>query len=190
MSAEVGSGDIVVQTARLELRRFTLDDAQMILRLLNDPGFVRQIAEKGVRDQDGARSYLREGPLASYARYGFGLWRISLRGQGTPIGMAGLLQRDYLPAPDLGYALLADYAGHGYAREAAAAALAFARDRLKSSRVLAIVKPANARSIHLLQALGFAAQGHIRPPGADADLCLFAVDPQRVPDARNRARPA
>src|SRR5690349_10085825 len=102
---------IVMNTGRLVLRQFSLDDAPFILRLLNEPSFVQHIADKGVRDLEGARGYLREGPMASYERHGFGLWLVSLAGGDTAIGMAGLLKRDYLDHMDIGYAFLPEYGG-------------------------------------------------------------------------------
>lgn len=175
MNADPLPATVLIRTARLVLRPFTLDDDAFILRLLNDPGFVRHIADKGVRDLDGARRYLREGPLASYAQFGFGLWHVSLAGDGAPIGMAGLLSRDYLGAIDIGYAFLPEYGGQGYAREAAAAVMEHARRVLRVPRVLAIVKEDNLPSIRLLEKLRFSAQGHVRPPGAEADVRLFAA---------------
>jgi RimJ/RimL family protein N-acetyltransferase len=104
---------IALKTDRLLIEPFTLDDAAFILRLLNEPSFVRHIADKGVRDLEGARGYLQTGPLASYDRYGFGLWRVGLAGKGTAIGMAGLLRRDWLDDIDIGYAFLPEYGGAG-----------------------------------------------------------------------------
>lgn len=166
---------IEINTERLTIRPFTLDDAPFILRLLNEPSFIENIADKGVRDLEGARSYLREGPMASYERHGFGLWRVELRGDGTPIGMAGLLKRDYLDAIDIGYALLPEFCGAGYAFEATSAVLAFARNQLDARRVLAIVAAYNERSIKLLQKLGFEAEGSVRIPGDSEDLRLLAA---------------
>lgn len=174
MSA-IRTPEVCISTGRLVLRPFTLGDDVFILRLLNDPGFVRHIADKGVRDLEGARRYLRDGPLASYARWGFGLWRVELADDDTPIGMAGLLKRDYLPDMDIGYAFLPEHGGQGYAREAAAGVLDYARGRLNAPRVLAIVKEDNARSIRLLERLGFEPEGTVRPPGEQADVRLFAV---------------
>jgi RimJ/RimL family protein N-acetyltransferase len=166
---------VVINTARLQLRQLTLDDAAFALRLLNEPGFVQHIADKGVRDLDGARGYLRDGPMASYARHGFGLWRVGLAGEDTPIGMAGLLRRDYLDDVDIGYAFLSGYGGMGYAHEAASAVLEHARGVLEARRVLAIVSPDNAPSIRLLGKLGFEDEGVVRAPGTERDLRLFAV---------------
>lgn len=175
MNAGVLPATLRIRTARLLLRPFTLDDDAFILRLLNEPAFVRYIADKGVRDHEGARRYLREGPLASYERFGFGLWRVGLAEDDTPIGMAGLLSRDYLDAIDIGYAFLPEYGGQGYAREAAAAVMEHARCVLRAPRVLAIVKDDNTPSIRLLEKLGFSPQGLVRPPGTEADVRLFVA---------------
>ena len=164
-----------LKTARLSIRPFTLDDAAFILRLLNEPSFVENIADKGVRDLEGARSYLRDGPLASYERHGFGLWRVGLAGDGTPVGMAGVLKRDYLDDIDIGYALLPEFCGAGYALEATSAVLTYAKSQLGARRVVAIVADYNERSIRLLKKLGFAVEGTVRMPGEEVDLLLLAT---------------
>jgi RimJ/RimL family protein N-acetyltransferase len=166
---------IEIKTERLSIRPFTFDDAPFILRLLNEPSFIENIADKGVRDLEGARSYLREGPMASYERHGFGLWRVELAGDGTPIGMAGLLKRDFLDAIDIGYALLPEFCGRGYAFEATSAVLNHACRQLGAKRVVAIVAGHNQPSIRLLKKLGFRSEGTVRMPGEDEDLQLLAA---------------
>lgn len=166
---------VEITTQRLHLKPLSLDDAPFILRLLNEPSFIQNIGDKGVRDLDGACGYLRDGPLASYAQHGFGLWRVGLAGEDTAIGMAGLLKRDWLDDVDIGYALLPEYGGAGYALEAASAVMAHARSVLRLRRVLAIVNPDNAASIRLLGKLGFQGDGEVRPPGADRDVRLFSA---------------
>jgi [ribosomal protein S5]-alanine N-acetyltransferase len=162
-----------IKTERLIVRPFTFDDAPFILRLLNEPSFIENIVDKGVRDLEGARGYLRDGPMASYARHGFGLWRVGLSENDQPIGMAGLLKRDYFDAMDIGYALLPEYCGAGYAFEATSAIMDYARDDLKAEKVLAIVFEENVSSIRLLGKLGFESDGVVRIPGNDKDTRLF-----------------
>src|SRR5690554_3626434 len=106
---------LICETARLVLRRLTLDDAPFILTQLNEPSFIQFIADRGVRTLDDARRYLEIGPLASYAQHGHGLWLAALKDSQAPIGLCGLLRRDNLDAPDLGYALLPAFWGQGYA---------------------------------------------------------------------------
>lgn len=133
-------------TERLTLRQLNDDDAPFILTLLNDPDFISYIGDRAVRTLDDARAYIRNGPVASYAQHGYGLWRVAQAGIDTSIGMCGLINRAGLPDPDIGYAYLPEFRGKGYAVEAAAATLAFARDRLKLTRLLAITSMDNGRS--------------------------------------------
>jgi RimJ/RimL family protein N-acetyltransferase len=130
-------------------------DAPFIVELLNDAAFLRHIGDKGVRTIDDALKYIADGPVASYARFGFGLDVVCVKSTLIPIGICGLLKRDTLPEPDIGFAYLAPYCGSGYGFEAADATLAHARDVLRIARVLAITSPDNAASIGLLQKLGF-----------------------------------
>jgi [ribosomal protein S5]-alanine N-acetyltransferase len=142
-------------TPRLELRRLCEDDAPFMLELLNDPSFIRNIGDRGVRTAGEARDYISQGPMASYARFGFGLYLVERREPRTPLGICGILKRDQLPEPDIGFAFLPAYWSQGYAREAADAVKAHARDTLALPRLLAIVSPTNDSSIRLLEKLGF-----------------------------------
>jgi RimJ/RimL family protein N-acetyltransferase len=167
---------LLLPTSRLLLREFTLADAPFVLELLNEPAFIQFIGDRGVRDLAGAEKYLRDGPLASYARHGFGLWCATLP-EGTPLGTCGLLRRDFLPGPDLGYAFLARYHGHGYAHEAASAVMRHAREPLKLGPIHAITAFRNPGSVKLLGKLGFDFVDFIQQPGYTEPSRLFRHDP-------------
>ena len=152
----------VVETPRLVLSRLAPEDAPFILALLNDPAWLRYIGDRGVRTLDGARDYIVQGPMAMYAREGFGLWKTALRAAGEPIGLCGLIKRPTLSDVDLGFAFLPAHRKHGYGREAAQACLDYARDVAGLARVVAIVSPDNADSLRLLRALGFAFERTMR----------------------------
>lgn len=162
-------------TDRLLIRLFTLDDAPFILRLLNEPSFIENIADKGVRTLDQARDYLAQGPLASYTARGHGLWMVELRETGAPMGMCGLIKRDTLPEVDLGYAFVPEFWGQGYAREAAKACLAYGRQVLGLQSMLAIVSPGNAPSIRLLETLAFRPTGTMEVRPGD-EVCVYRID--------------
>jgi len=165
----------LMTTERLVLAPFTADDAPFIVALLTDPDWLRYIGDRGVQTPDEARGYLEAGPLASYAAHGFGLYRVTRRDTGVPIGMCGLLRRDTLPDVDLGFAFLPAYRGQGFAREAAAATLAYAHGTLGLARILAIVSPENAASIRVLEALGMRREGLLQmTPNSDA-LFLYSI---------------
>lgn len=166
---------IVAETERLQLRRMTTDDAPFILDLLNEPSFHEFIGDKGVRDLEGARRYILDGPVASYERFGFGLYLVVLKIDGSPIGMCGLLKRDSLPDVDVGYALRPAWWGQGYAFEAASAVLAHGREMFGLRRIVAITSPDNAASKALLEKLGLRYEATLSL-SADRDTDLFAVD--------------
>ena len=166
----------VLETERLSLRKFTVDDAQFILRLLNEPSFIRYIGDKQVRNLEGAEAYILNGPVASYERNGFGLYLVALRESYTPIGMCGFLKREELPEPDIGFAFVPEFWSKGFAFEAAAALLRDARERLKLQRILAITSLDNEASIKLLERLGFRVE-RVTQLAADLEpVKLFAAD--------------
>ena len=165
---------VVLETERLVLRWVTIDDAPFILELLNEPSFLEFIGDKGVRNLDDARNYILTGPVASYQRFGFGLYLVVLKPDATPIGMCGLLKRDTLPDVDVGYAFRPDFWSRGFAFEAAAAVLAHGREAFGLARIVAITSPDNAASKALLLKLGLRFEAALVL--ADKDTHLFAAE--------------
>ena len=142
-----------LETPRLTLRRLQFDDAPFLVELLNEPSFIENIGDKGVRSVEDAHRYLREGPMAMYEKFGFGLWHAA-RKDGVAVGMCGLLKRDNLPDADVGYAFLPAFWGQGFALEATAATLRHGARKFGLTRVLGVVSEGNAGSIRVLEKLG------------------------------------
>ena len=165
---------MILETERLALHELTEADAPFILDLLMSRGFRENIGDRGVTDLDGARGYI-ERARAGYAANGFGLWRADLKATGEPTGLAGLVKRDGLDHPDVGYAFLEPFWGQGLASEAAGACLAHGREALGLPTIVAIVKPGNAGSIAVLRKIGLKDAGMIRVPGYDDDSCYFTT---------------
>jgi len=149
------SSKTILETPRLRIRTFSVDDAPFAYELVNDPDWIRNIGDRNVRSLEDARGYIERGPVASYAKNGFGLWAAELRSDATLVGSCGLLRRESLPYPDLGFAFLARHWGRGYAREAAAAVVELASERYHLERLLAITSPGNDASKRVLEAVGF-----------------------------------
>jgi RimJ/RimL family protein N-acetyltransferase len=165
----------ILETERLILRRLTIDDAEFILELLNDASFLRYIGDKGVRNIDDAVRYLNTGPIASYERFGFGLYLVELKTSGEPIGMCGLLKRDTLPHVDVGFAFLPTFWSQGYAFESAAAVMAFGREALGLRRIVAITSPENQASISLLEKIGLRFERMIKLGEDQSEVRLFGT---------------
>ena len=164
---------MVLQSERLVLREFDLDDAQFILELLNEPAFLRFIGDKGVRTLGDAREYLTRGPIESYRRNGFGLYLAGLSEDGTPIGMCGLVKREGLADVDVGFALRSRYWSRGYAVEAARAVLAYGGESLNLGRIVAIAAPDNRASIAVLEKIGLEFERLIRLSADGPEVKLF-----------------
>ena len=181
VTSDVGGYDrqalIILETERLRLRHLSPEtDTEFTLELLNQPSFIRYIGDKGARNPDDARRYIVEGPVKSYLEHGFGLYLVELKGDATPIGICGIIKRDTLPDPDIGFAFLPQYWNHGYAFESAAAIMTYARETLKLDRILAITTPDNEPSARLLLKIGLRFERMIRMADDAAELRLFTTD--------------
>ena len=161
----------VLETGRLVLRRLTVEDAPFLLRLLNEPSWLRFIGDRGVRTLDDARRYVLEGPIDMYGRLGFGLYATTLQGnEAAPIGICGLVKRAGLDDVDIGFALLPEFWGKGYAYEAASAVMAYAKEVVGLRRVVAITSLDNESSARLLEKIGLRFERLIRLNGEDLKL--------------------
>jgi RimJ/RimL family protein N-acetyltransferase len=163
-----------ITTPRLTLRRFTESDAPFALALLNDPGWLQFIGDKGVRTLEDAGAYLRDGPIAMYARFGLGLLCVDLKDGGQTIGMCGLIRRDGVMDVDIGFAFLPAFRAEGYAREAASATLAYGHDSLGLKRIVGFTNPDNASSVRLLEKIGMRLERTVTLPDSAEELLLFA----------------
>jgi len=166
----------ILETDHLTLRQLESSDAAFILRLVNEPSWLRYIGDKGVKTLEDAENYIQTGPVDMYKRLGYGLWLVALKPGMEPIGMCGLLKRDTLDDVDIGFALLPEYWNRGYAFEAAAATLEHAKNPLALSRILAITTPDNAASCALLEKLGFALDRLVRLSPDDDELKLYSLN--------------
>ena len=164
-------------TSRLQLRWLEPGDAAFILRLVNDAHWLRFIGDKQVDNQDAARNYIESGPRAMYRAFGFGLNRIALKQDDTPVGVCGLLQRESLPDCDLGFALLPEFRRRGYAFEAASAVLQHGFTQCDKSRIAAIVSAQNSASIRLLEKLGFHYERAICMEPNQHPVDLYVIQP-------------
>ena len=162
-------------TDRLKLRAVQAEDAGFIYELVRDPDWLKYIGDKGVHNLDDARNYIINGPQAMYQRYGFGLLVVETLEFKQPLGLCGLLQRDNLPVPDLGFAFLPAARNQGYAAEAAQAVIKWGFSQLPLTRLAALTAPHNDASIGLLKKLGFVQVGSHKMSDNAADSNLFEL---------------
>ncbi len=162
-------------TARLVLRRIGLDDAPLMFAIWNDPAFIRNVGDRGIRSLEQAREAIRAGALRLFEEHGYGPFSMTRRDDGTQIGICGLFKRDVLDAPDIGFAVLPDYCGQGFAGEAATAVVEHATTDLGLGALTAIVSPDNAASIGLIEKLGLRFDSMITMPGDTTAIRLYRM---------------
>lgn len=167
----------IIQTNRLVLTEFDLGDTAFIMELTNTEGWLRNIGDRQTRTEGGARAYLEKGPLASYASTGFGLWKLSLKENLIPIGICGIFKREIFDSPDIGYAILPAYEGHGYISEAALACKAFVMEHCHVNNIVGITDIDNIASIRILEKMGMAYRKNITMPGSSTELKFFSLFP-------------
>ena len=144
----------MIKTERLSIRPIVVDDAEFLLALLNDESFIRFIGDRGVRDLPMAARYIQD-TIEKSLRAPDQLVVVSLDEIDDLIGVCSFRKREELEDPDIGFAFLPEFRGHGYALEATKATLDYFLAKPDVDRVVAIVSPENNRSISLLNKLGY-----------------------------------
>jgi len=143
-----------LETARLNLRLFTPDDVHAMYVLGSDPEVIRYAEAAPVRDHREAREKLEAGPLADYAKYGYGRFAVELRETGEVIGFCGIKYIPEIGLNEIGYRFLKTCWGRGLGTEAARVCVDFARDDLKIGKLVALIMPENLASIRVAEKLG------------------------------------
>jgi len=154
----------ILDTKRLALRHFSVDDAPFIYDLFNDPDWIRFIGDRNIHTVDDARAFIEKRLIPAYEKFGFGFYLTAIKETGEPVGMCGLIKRDFLDDVDIGYAFLPHARGQGFAFEAAEAVMRYGTDELDIPRIVAITDVENGRSTHLLNKLGLHLQETITHP--------------------------
>lgn len=164
---------IVLNTERLTLRLAEIGDADFLLRLMNEPGWLKFIGDRNIRSLDQARSYIETTLLDTFHQLGFGMYVVERSADGEPVGLCGLVKRDGLEHADLGYALLTEHSGNGYALEAASATLAYGKQQLGIDKIVAITAEDNERSANLLEKLGLRFDKRVRLSPDSSEVLLY-----------------
>jgi RimJ/RimL family protein N-acetyltransferase len=164
---------VIVETARLRLRRLTVDDAAFVLKLVTDPAFFANIGDKGVRDLEDARRFILSGPWAAGQPPGHGQFLVERKEDGAALGVCGILHRANLGLTDVGCAFLSSYRRQGYATEAALAVIAYARRELGVEEIVALTASHNVASIRLLESLGFRYRRTVKMNDTDAGTLVY-----------------
>ena len=166
----------ILETERLILREMNDDDASFMLQIVNVPEFIEYVGDRGVRTVDDAIKYVNDGPVASYAEHGFGLWLVELRETGEKLGICGFVKRDNLDDVDIGFGFLPQYWSKGYAYESAIATMEYGRSTLGLKRIIGVTNPDNESSVGLLEKIGLKFERMVQMAEGEKEIELFASD--------------
>ena len=165
---------MIVETKRLILREIKIKDAAFILRLVNEPSFVANIGDKGVKNIDDVERFIRYGYWTNQKHPGYGMFLVERREGRVPIGGCGLLYRNTLDLTDVGFALLPEYWGHGFAYEAAQAIIKYGRLTLEIKKIVGLTTEDNLGSIKLLKKLGMDLEKVVKMFDDDPGTVLYS----------------
>lgn len=165
----------VIDTGRLMLRRFVLDDLEAFYQLCSRPEIIRHAQSAPLASREAALEYLQAAPFRDYATYGYGRFACVWKPTGEVIGFSGIKFVPEIDDNELGYRFFKEFWGLGLATEAGKASIEFARSVLGLQRLVAMVHPDNVASARVVTKLGFAVERKMRFSGLpDVELDLFA----------------
>ncbi|MQR01614.1 GNAT family N-acetyltransferase [Glaciimonas soli] len=166
----------ILETERLILRTINVEDAAFYLALINSPGWLAYIGDRGIRTLEAAKEMVIAGPMAAQKRVGFSFYLTALKDSEEPIGICGLMKREGLDDVDIGYAFMPEFWGKGYAYESASAVLAYGKNTLKLPRIVAITNPANHASIKVVEKIGLKFEKMVRLAEDKPEINLYSID--------------
>lgn len=167
---------MIFETERLTFSWVKTTDVAFILKLLNDPAFIQNIRDEGIKTIDEAKAHIGVRFIGSYQKNGFGMYLVTLKSSGEHVGVCGILKRDTLNFPDIGYAFLAEHSGKGYASEAAIAVMQYGTQILGIKRIVGITSRDNKASIKILEKAGLVFSNMISTE--DGETMLFVPSSQ------------
>jgi ribosomal-protein-alanine N-acetyltransferase len=156
MSTVNGAADgPILTTARLRLRQWREEDLAPFAALNADPQVMEFFPKVLTRaESDAVAGRIRD----HFARHGFGLWAVEAPGAADFVGFVGLavpsFEAHFTPCVEIGWRLGREHWGHGYATEAASAALAFGFGARALDEIVAFTVPANIASRRVMGRLG------------------------------------
>jgi len=165
---------MIVETRRTTLRELTPDDAVFISELVNQPSFLANIGDKGVRSLEDAKLFILDGPWRREQPAGYGQFLVELKTDGRPIGVCGLLYRERLDVSDVGCAFMPEFWRQGYALETATAVMEYGRSVLGVDKIVGLTSEHNHASIALLGKLGMSFEKTVKMTDDDPGTPLYS----------------
>ncbi len=169
----------IFETSRLLLREMSLRDLDFVATQLADPDVMRFYPKRYSREE--SEQWVRR-QMARYKRDGHGLWLVTDKDSGRPLGQVGLMMQtvDGVKEAEVGYLIHAPYWRNGFATEAATATRDYAFETLHKPRVISLIRPVNVPSQGVARKMRMMPEKHTMH--ANLEHIVFSVTPEDLRD--------
>lgn len=164
------------ETERLIIRPMSPEDREFILDLYNRPKFIKYIGDRQLKTADDAENYIRTRFLPQFDKLGFGNYLIITKEGNHKIGGVGIFEREGLDIVDIGFSLLDEFEGKGYAYEAASKVKSVGMEDFGLQKISAITTKDNFSSQKLIEKLGLKFQKYVTIPEDPEELMYYETE--------------
>lgn len=154
----------------------SLEDKELIFRLYNSPKFIQYIGDRNIKSVEDAANYIKNRFLPQFERLGFGNYLVMTKEGNEKIGGVGIFEREGLDIVDIGYSLLEEFEGKGYAYEAAQKVKSIGMEEFGLAKISAIISKDNLSSQKLIEKLGFVFKKYVTLPGENEELNYYETE--------------
>ena len=144
-----------LETEDLLLRAWRSDDAEHVIKFYANPTVSQYVG--GPRDADAAWRGMAL-MIGHWQLKGYGYWAVEEKHSGDFVGAVGLWHSPGWPELELGYWLVEKFHGKGYAKQAAARCLQYAREQMQAESLVSYIDPENIASIKMAESVGAKAE--------------------------------
>ncbi|HYE14769.1 MAG TPA: GNAT family N-acetyltransferase [Pyrinomonadaceae bacterium] len=165
---------VELETERLRLRMWRLEDYEWYARTHADEEVMRYLAPNGkpMTRHEAWRSLAFI--VGHWQLLGYGHWAVEEKSSGMLVGRVGFLNPEGWPGFELGWTLAREHWGRGFATEAARRAMDYAFDDLGRDHVISLIQPANQNSIRVAERLGEKPEGRTKLFG-DLEVLIYGI---------------
>ncbi|WP_294299166.1 GNAT family N-acetyltransferase [uncultured Chryseobacterium sp.] len=164
------------ETERLILRPMSLEDADFILDLYSRPKFIRFIGDRNLKTVADAEDYIRNRFLPQFEKLGYGNYAMITKEGNYKIGGVGIFEREGLDVVDIGFSLLDEFEGKGYAYEAASKIKSVGMNDFGLTKISAITTKDNFSSQKLIEKLGLKFRKYVTIPDDPEELMYYETE--------------
>jgi RimJ/RimL family protein N-acetyltransferase len=164
------------KTERLIIRPTSEKDSELIYQLMNTPKFVKFVGDREINSIQDAENYIKIKMLPQLKTFGYSNYSLITKSEGIKIGTCGLYNRDGVDGIDIGFGLLPQYEGFGYAYESASRLVRAAFEEFNIDKIKAFTTKENMSSQRLLEKLGLEMIGTTWLPNDNEELLLYKIE--------------